>query len=45
MWVVLNQQKNWVSAHTFRFGASGLLDSLIATIEGQEIVDHSHHGY
>lgn len=36
---------NWVSAHTFRFGASGLLDSLISTIEGQEIVDHSHHGY
>lgn len=36
---------NWVSAATFRFGASGLLDSLISTIEGQEIVDHSHHGY
>jgi len=36
---------NWVSAHTFRFGASGLLDDLISTIEGQEIVDHSHHGY
>ncbi|MEO9529614.1 deoxyribose-phosphate aldolase [Roseibium sp.] len=26
--------RNWVSAHTFRFGASGLLDALIATIEG-----------
>jgi len=36
---------NWVSSHTFRFGASGLLDALISTIEGQEIVDHSHHGY
>jgi deoxyribose-phosphate aldolase len=27
---------NWVAASTFRFGASGLLDALIATIEGQE---------
>jgi deoxyribose-phosphate aldolase len=27
---------NWVSASTFRFGASGLLDALIATMEGQE---------
>ncbi|CTQ65248.1 deoxyribose-phosphate aldolase [Roseibium alexandrii] len=27
---------NWVSASTFRFGASGLLDALTATIEGQE---------
>ncbi|MES0880426.1 deoxyribose-phosphate aldolase [Roseibium sp. SCP14] len=27
---------NWVSATTFRFGASGLLDALIATIEGKE---------
>ena len=27
---------NWVSAATFRFGASGLLDALIATIEGKE---------
>ena len=25
---------NWVSASTFRFGASGLLDALIATLEG-----------
>lgn len=25
---------NWASASTFRFGASGLLDALIATIEG-----------
>jgi len=25
---------NWVSAATFRFGASGLLDALVATIEG-----------
>ena len=24
----------WVSARTFRFGASGLLDALIATIGG-----------
>jgi len=28
---------NWVSASTFRFGASGLLDALIATLEGQEV--------
>lgn len=27
---------NWASASTFRFGASGLLDALIATIEGTE---------
>lgn len=27
---------NWASASTFRFGASGLLDALIATIEGKE---------
>ncbi|GAA0779755.1 deoxyribose-phosphate aldolase [Roseibium denhamense] len=27
---------NWVSASTFRFGASSLLDALIATIEGKE---------
>ncbi|MCV0424464.1 MAG: deoxyribose-phosphate aldolase [Roseibium sp.] len=27
---------NWVSASTFRFGASGLLDALTATIEGKE---------
>ncbi len=29
---------NWVSASTFRFGASGLLDALIATIEGNASV-------
>lgn len=28
---------NWVSASTFRFGASGLLDALVATLEGQEV--------
>jgi len=27
---------NWASASTFRFGASGLLDALIATIEGRD---------
>lgn len=27
---------NWVAASTFRFGASSLLDALLATIEGQE---------
>jgi deoxyribose-phosphate aldolase len=27
---------NWVSPRTFRFGASGLLDALIATIEGDD---------
>mgnify|MGYP000070740575 CR=1 FL=1 len=27
---------NWASASTFRFGASGLLDALIDTIEGKE---------
>ncbi|WP_299475222.1 deoxyribose-phosphate aldolase [uncultured Roseibium sp.] len=27
---------NWASSSTFRFGASGLLDALIATIEGTE---------
>ncbi len=26
---------NWVSASTFRFGASGLLDALIATLDGK----------
>lgn len=28
---------NWVSTSTFRFGASGLLDALIATIEGKDM--------
>lgn len=27
---------NWVSANTFRFGASGLLDSLLATLNGEK---------
>ena len=40
-WVYLDQADhvmgpNWVSPRTFRFGASGLLDALIATIEGDE---------
>ncbi|MBD1544778.1 deoxyribose-phosphate aldolase [Roseibium aggregatum] len=34
---------NWVSASTFRFGASGLLDALIATLEGGEI--EANDGY
>ncbi|MCX2724162.1 deoxyribose-phosphate aldolase [Roseibium salinum] len=28
--------RNWVAASTFRFGASGLLDALIGTIEGKQ---------
>ena len=40
-WLYLDQADhvmgpNWVSPRTFRFGASGLLNSLIATIEGDE---------
>jgi deoxyribose-phosphate aldolase len=31
---------NWVSARTFRFGASGLLDALIATLEGRDQTDN-----
>lgn len=34
---------NWVSASTFRFGASGLLDALISVIEGGEI--EANDGY
>ena len=34
---------NWVSASTFRFGASSLLDALIATLEGGEI--EANDGY
>ncbi|MBN9668840.1 deoxyribose-phosphate aldolase [Roseibium aggregatum] len=30
---------NWVSASTFRFGASGLLDALIDTLEGKDSVE------
>lgn len=34
---------NWVSASTFRFGASGLLDALVAVIEGSTV--HEGEGY
>lgn len=34
---------DWATAETFRFGASGLLDSLIAVIEGR--ADESPEGY
>lgn len=34
---------NWVSASTFRFGASSLLDALIASLEGGEI--EANDGY
>ena len=34
---------NWVSASTFRFGASGLLDALIAELDGKTV--HAGEGY
>lgn len=32
---------DWITADTFRFGASGLLGSLLATLEGNEVVENT----